>query len=149
MKPTNRLQEIRRWPWLLLAFTIVTMVLAACSPSQPQIQIETVTFDFGDVVNGDIVTRDISVTNSGAAPLVIESVSTTCGCTTATLDPMTLEPGEHGTLHIEFDSGAHGPDLNGAVTRQIYLANNDPELPDARIDFTANVLLADEPISTG
>lgn len=140
MKHTNRLLEIGRGPWLLLMFVLAALALGGCASGQPQILLETESFDFGNVINGDVVSKNLLVTNTGSAPLVIESVSTTCGCTTATLEPMTLEPNAQGVLHIEFDSGAHGPELNGVVSRQIYLASNDPDLPDARIEFTATVL---------
>ncbi len=119
---------------------ILTLVVTACAAGQPRIEIESPTFDFGDVVNGDIVSKDMQVKNTGTEPLIVDSVSTTCGCTTASLDPMTIAPGESGTLHIEFDSGAHGPELTGSLTRQIFITSNDPELPDAKVEFTANVL---------
>ncbi len=83
--------------------------------------------------------------NSGQADLVIETVTTTCGCTTATLEPMTIPPGKEATLHIEFDSGAHGPELTGRLMRQVILLSNDPETPEATVQFVANVLPPEDP----
>jgi hypothetical protein len=97
-------------------------------------------FDFGDVVNGDIVSQDLVVRNEGNEPLVVETVSTSCGCTTATLEPMTISAGGTATLRVEFDSGAHGPDLSGQVIRQIFLSSNDPQRPEAIVEFSANIL---------
>lgn len=129
-----------RWPFLALILLILALVVSACAPRQPQIKLETTSFSFDDVVNGVIVSKDLLVKNTGSEPLVVDSVSTTCGCTSATLEPMTIAPGASGTLHIEFDSGAHGPELTGTVTRQVFLTSNDPDLPDAKVEFTANVL---------
>jgi len=126
----------------LLAFGLFT--LAACAP-KPAISAEETLFDFGEVVNGNIVSRDVAITNTGQGTLVVETISTSCGCTTATLDPMTLEPGQSGTLHIEFDSGAHGPELTGTLTRQIFIVSNDPEQPELLVEFTATVLPPDSP----
>ncbi len=124
---------------LLIGLLILSLLLVACG-GKPQIQVEMTSFDFGDVVNGEIVSRDITVRNVGTADLVVETVSTTCGCTTATLEPMTIPPGGTATLHIEYDSGAHGPELTGPVTRQIFIQSNDPNTPEALVEFTANVL---------
>lgn len=130
-----------RKKWItVLAILVLAALLAACGPKQPKLVLETETFDFGDVVNGKIVSRDVMVKNEGTGSLVVEAVTTSCGCTTATLDPMTVPAGGIATLHIEFDSGAHGPDANGRVMRQVFIASNDPEQPEALVQFTANVL---------
>ncbi len=125
---------------LLITFILSGLLLAACTSGQPQINLETTNFDFGDVVNGEILSRDILVSNKGTKPVIAKSVSTTCGCTTATLEPMTIPVGGSANLHITFDSGAHGPELTGEVTRQIFITSNDPELPEAMVEFTANIV---------
>ncbi len=124
---------------LILVSGVVILLLTACVP-KPAITADVTSFDFGDVVNGEIVSRNVTITNNGKGVLQVESVSTSCGCTTAVLDPMTLEPGQSGTLHIEFDSGAHGPELTGQVLREIFIVSNDPQQPELKIEFTANVL---------
>ena len=131
------------FPWKRLTpilLALFALWLSACSVGQPRLTLETTAFDFGDIPYGEVVSRDLVVRNDGSAPLVVESVSTTCGCTTATLEPMTIPPGGSAKLHIEFDSAAHGPENVGVLTRQVFLANNDPEQPDAVIEFRANVL---------
>jgi hypothetical protein len=129
----------------LTAFVLVGLFLAACSGGQPRLNFETTHFDFGDVVNGEIPSRDILVSNEGDLPVIVQSVSTTCGCTKATLEPMTIPGGGSPNLHITFDSGAHGPELEGQVIRQIFITSNDPEQPEAMVEFTANVILKDSP----
>jgi len=126
-------------PLLFLLFITIGLLLVACGGKQSQIAIEPVETDWGHVVNGNILSREVTVRNEGAAPLIIESVSTSCSCTAATLTPMTIAPGETGTLHIEFDSGAHGPDLTGELVRQVFVTSNDPDLPEAKIEFSVVV----------
>jgi hypothetical protein len=125
---------------LIITFILAGLLLAACASGQPQINLETTHFDFGDVVNGDILSRDIVVSNKGTQPVIAKSVSTTCGCTTAHLEPMTIPVGGSANLHITFDSGAHGPSLTGSVTRQIFITSNDPDQPEAMVEFTANIV---------
>ncbi|MCJ7660330.1 MAG: DUF1573 domain-containing protein [Anaerolineales bacterium] len=121
-------------------FLLISLLLVACTSDQPSISFESKQFDLGDVVNGEIVSRDVILHNDGDSPLVVETVSTSCGCTQASLDPMTISPGEVGVLHIDFDSGAHGLNLTGKVTRQIFINSNDPQQPEALVEFTANIL---------
>ena len=126
---------------ITLVFAIfASMFLVACRSQSPKISIDSYAFEFGDVVNGTVVSRDIVINNNGDAPLIIEEVSTSCGCTTGTIEPETISSGESGVLHIEFDSGAHGPELEGLLKRQVFLITNDPESPEVMVEFTANVV---------
>ena len=140
----------RRLFLLLLLLTVLTM--AGCGPTAaapapapaangaPQLAADATRLDLGEVVNGVVVERDVAVRNDGDAPLVVTEVLTTCGCTTAALEPMTLAPGEAGNLHIIFDSGAHGPELTGPIMRRVILVSNDPILPEATVDLQAVIL---------
>jgi hypothetical protein len=129
----------------IIIFIITSFLLVACAPNQPQIVLEKDWFDFGDVINGEVLTYDLAVRNQGNGPLVVDTVSTSCGCTTATLNPMTIQPGENAILHIEFDSGAHGPELTGELVRQIFIVSNDPKTPEATVEFVSTILLKSSP----
>lgn len=133
---------MKRWLSLLLFVGVITAVLTACG-GQPQISITDANLALGDVVNGEVISREVSVQNAGRTDLVIEAVTTSCGCTQARLDPMTIPPGGSGTLHIAFDSGAHGPALNGPIIRQVFITSNDPQQPEMVVELAANILLAD------
>lgn len=134
---------MHRAVWFLLI--LIGLALTACNTGRPQIALETTGIDLGDVVNGEIVMREVTVQNTGEKELVIEAVSTSCGCTKATLEPMTISPGGAATLQIVFDSGAHGEALNGELMRQIFIASNDPEQSEAVVELTANVLPPESP----
>ncbi len=127
---------------LFLLTMAVSLILAACSTNQPEISVEEISFSFGDVVNGQVAVKDLAVWNSGGSNLVIEAVTSSCGCTKATMDAKVISPGESSSLLIEFDSGAHGPDANGEIIRQIFIASNDPKQQEIVIEFQANVLPA-------
>jgi hypothetical protein len=119
---------------------VFSLLLAGCAAGRPQIELETERLELGDVVNGEIVTREVSVYNRGASPLTVEAISTSCGCTSATLEPMTIPAEGSGVLHIEFDSGAHGPELTGALIRQVFIASDDPDSPEVVLEIEANIL---------
>ncbi|MCA9945407.1 MAG: DUF1573 domain-containing protein [Anaerolineales bacterium] len=130
--------------WWIVAVAALAFWLSACG-GQPEISVAASNLDFGDVVNGEVIVREINVENKGQADLVIEAVSTSCGCTQAAIDPMTILPGNSGTLTIEFDSGAHGPDLTGELIRQVFIATNDPDQPEMVLELAANILLPSNP----
>jgi len=127
----------------VITLLLTTLFLAACNASQPQIGLEVTNLDLGDVVNGDIVNREVTVRNEGTKELVVETVSTSCGCTQASVDPMTIPAGSSGTLSITFDSGAHGPELNGQLIRQVFIVSNDPQQPEMVVELVANILTPD------
>jgi hypothetical protein len=129
----------KRWFILMILIMGSAVLFSACA-GRPQISITENNLNLGEVVNGEVITHEVTVQNGGQADLVIASISTSCGCTKATLEPMTIPPGASGTLHIEFDSGAHGPDLTGVLIRQIFVASNDPQQPEMVVELEANIL---------
>jgi hypothetical protein len=95
--------------------------------------------DLGSMPNGEVREFQVEVRNVGTGVLQIEAVSTSCGCTTARVEPSEIEPGASGTLYVTFDSGTHGPEMVGSVTRQVFIASNDPREPEVTFTFTAEV----------
>jgi hypothetical protein len=112
-------------------------LLAACSWGAPEIEVATA-YDMGTVLKGDPAVADLVVRNVGNRPLNVQAVSTSCGCTKATLTPMFIPPGGEAGLHVEYDSGAHAVDL-GPVERFVFISSDDPEKGEVRIRFTVIV----------
>jgi hypothetical protein len=112
-------------------------LLAACTPSAPDIDVAQ-TFDLGTVVKGSLAVANLPVLNLGNGPLTVAAVSTSCGCTKATLTPMTIPPGGEARLRVEYDSAAHEEDL-GRVERFVFISSDDPDEDDVQIKFTVVV----------
>lgn len=127
----------------LLALVLLLAALLSACGGQPQISVADNDLQLGDVVNGEVITREVNVQNIGRADLIIEAVTTSCGCTQATVEPATIPAGSSGTLSIEFDSGAHGPELTGPLVRQVFIASNDPQHSEVIVDLAANILPPD------
>ena len=124
---------------VFFALLAAGLFLAACNSGQPRITLEATNLDLGSVVNGEIVSRDLTLINEGDADLVIDSIITSCTCTQASVNPMTIAPNQSGSLHIEFDSGFHGPDLTGPLIRQVFINSNDPRQPEFKVELIVNV----------
>lgn len=123
---------------------LLALVLGACSTGTAELILEQTTHDLGQVVNGEVRTLEIPLRSAGSSEVVIHSVTTSCGCTRAQVSPLIIPPGEGGILSVQFDSGAHGPDSVGPVTRQVFISSNDSDQPEIEFLFTADVL-AKEP----
>jgi hypothetical protein len=137
------LQRIRFY--LIFVFGLVLAVaFVACGPAgQPDIQLASDHVALGTVTNGQVEQFEVEVRNDGSAPLTIEAVTTSCGCTSASVSPETIQAGEAGILAVSYDSGAHGPEFSGEVERQVFIASNDPDTREVILDLSANVVLED------
>lgn len=118
---------------VLLAF-----VLIGCGGS-PTLAVLPATYDFGGIAADAPVTTTLQVRNTGQAELRISGITTSCGCTTATVDKMTLAPGAVTNLTITFDPQAH-PGLYGPLLRMVYLQSNDPAQPEVEVPVTVEIL---------
>ncbi len=120
-------------PILLLAGWLV----AACAPPEADIDVAS-TLDLGTVVKGDLAVAELPVRNLGDGPLTVLAVSTSCGCTKATVSPMIIPPGNEASLRVEYDSAAHETEL-GSVERFVFISSDDPDERDVSIKITVFV----------
>ena len=89
----------------------------AISPDEAaQITFEEEVFDFGDIVEGDIVEHVFKFTNTGKNPLIISNARGSCGCTVPEWPRDPIAPGQDGEIKVKFNSkGKHG-EQNKSVT---------------------------------
>lgn len=112
-------------------------LVSACVLDTPDIDVVE-RHDFGNVQKGRIAAAELVVRNTGKAPLEVRYVSTSCGCTKASIDSKTIPGGGRSTLRVAYDSGAHDEDV-GEIKRYVFIASNDPDEDDVRIELTMNV----------
>ena len=60
-------------------------------------------FDWGSVLQGEVVIHEFEIKNSGGAPLKIERVKPSCGCTTVDFDKV-IAPGATGKVTLKVDT---------------------------------------------
>lgn len=81
-----------------------------------QITFEEEVFDFGDIVEGDVVEHVFKFTNTGKNPLIINNASGSCGCTVPLWPRDPIAPGQSGEIQVKFNStGKHG-EQNKSIT---------------------------------
>ncbi|MFQ6057625.1 MAG: DUF1573 domain-containing protein [Anaerolineae bacterium] len=104
----------------------------------PELEAINYTYDFGDIAPDQIVEKTFKITNPGTTELVIEDVSSSCGCTAALVSANRIPPGGEGELRVTYD-----PRVNkdvGFITRKVRIKSNDPDAPLVEFTVAANVV---------
>ena len=109
---------------------------AAVAEEAPQLLVDQVDYNFGEVPQGEPVLHTFKFMNAGDEALLISKVRSSCGCTAVLLSAKRLAPGEEGELHANFDSAR----FRGDVSKKIYLYSNDPEVPIKPLQIKGKVL---------
>lgn len=101
----------------------------------PRIAVEPASFDFGKALPNKTLNKEFQLRNFGNADLVIESVSTTCGCTVGQLDTRTLKPGMSVPLRVSLETRNY----SGSLQRAVLIRSNDRAKGLLEIRVLANV----------
>ncbi len=91
----------------------------------PKIKFETPMYDFGRVQSGSLVKHTYVFTNVGDEALEIKGVQPQCGCTAANDWTKRVEPGQSGTISIQFNSANY----NGGVLKNVTVTSTDRTQP--------------------
>jgi len=95
----------------------------------PRLTVSETDYNFGQVFQGEKVEHSFRFRNGGDAPLLVERVQSSCGCTAALVSATTIPPGGEGEIRTTFDSGR----FSGAVQKSVTLYVNDPQR--RRVEF--------------
>ena len=102
-----------------------------------QIEIEEADHDFGDIHQGGKVEHTFNFINSGTAPLIINNVLTTCGCTAPEWPKEPIPPQGKSVVKVIFDSTSKIGRQNKVIT-----IRSNSKSGDARLRISAMVLPA-------
>ena len=87
----------------------------------PRFSIEPTAFDFGKAVQNKTLSKEFTIHNYGTEDLVIEGVSTTCGCTVADGYAKVIKPGGSTPLRVSLETRTY----RGKVERSVVIRSND------------------------
>lgn len=71
------------------------------------IKFDKTEFNFGKILQGEVVSYTFHFTNTGNAPLLITGVDKSCGCTASDYPSQPIDPGKGGDVKITYDSKGH------------------------------------------
>lgn len=74
------------------------------SLSPAEMQFDSLTFDYGIIQSGAVITHDFKFVNIGDRPLEINNVIGSCGCTAASFNFLPFPKGDTGVIKARFDS---------------------------------------------
>lgn len=85
---------------------LLLFVALACSVKgqSAYIKIDAPKHNFGFVREGEIITMEFTIHNTGKEPLLISDTKVECGCTTVEKPAQPIIPGASGILKVIFDT---------------------------------------------
>jgi len=119
---------------ILLLLNIVSIMLA--QNSTPKITANVTNYDFGTITEGEVVSHNFEIQNTGNADLKISNVQVSCGCTAAKPEKTELKPGEKTLIKVEFNSEAR----LGPQEKFVYITSNDASSSPFKLSFTGVVV---------
>ncbi len=137
MRPQGALAAL-----LVLASLAASSAAAPPSPEQtgkpapvPVVQVDPSGFDFGRAQPGKTLKKEFTLRNAGEAPLVLQGVSTSCGCTAAIPGATRLSPGQSTPLTVTLETRSY----RGPLERRVIVRSNDPKTPLLEIKVKVTV----------
>jgi hypothetical protein len=109
------------------------------SAKGPRLSVEPSAFDFGKAVQNKTLQKEFSIRNFGGSDLVIENVSTTCGCTAALLADKVIKPGGSTPLRVSLETRNY----SGKMERTVLIRSNDPDTSTTEVKVSVTVVPAE------
>lgn len=144
-----------KWTMILISMILVALPVFADQPPekvekqdeestglQPEIVVPEQRFDFGYSPEGYYMVHSFKVRNAGQGELRIQRVRTTCGCTSAPMKKMQLEPGEETEVTVIFNSTRY----KHRTSKSAIITSNDPVNRSVRVTFSANMDTTEFPL---
>jgi hypothetical protein len=108
---------------VIVAAAVLLASAALAQATKPRAVFKETSHDFGKVKQGDVLDHEFVFRNAGGAPLIVEKVETTCGCTAVFVSEKKIGPGKEGKIKTTFDTRGY----SGRMSRYIYIISNDGE----------------------
>ena len=121
---------------LVTFFVFVIVSVSFSQTTAPRLFAKAENHDFGTIAEGEVVTHNFEIQNTGNAELKIIQVHASCGCTAAAPEKMNLKPGEKTVVKVEFNS----ENRLGPQEKYVYISSNDPAHPQFKLTFTGVVV---------
>lgn len=109
---------------LVTTFTFAQRVEDTGSSSKPKIEFESEIINYGTIKKNADGVRYFKFTNTGSAPLVIEKVKGSCGCTVPTKPEEPIMPGASGEIKVKYATNRVG-----RFVKTVTIVSNATEKP--------------------
>ena len=99
--------------------TLLLVLCATLSINSQEFKFDQETIDYGKIIKGSEGERTFVFTNVGDAPLIIQSIKSSCGCTVPKKPENPIMPGEKGEIKVSYDTKRIG-----GFSKQITILSN-------------------------
>lgn len=114
----SRMKTLYRFVFLLFVLFCFALTLQA----QPKLAVkEGSQFQLGEVKEGVVLKKQLTLMNVGTELLTIDDIRTSCGCAIAKTEKKQLKAGETTTLSINIDT----KDSKGPLKKQVFITTNE------------------------
>jgi hypothetical protein len=94
---------------MVLSIGFSASAQTAVKKAESIIKFKEIKHNFGKIKQGVPVTHDFMFANIGNEPLIVETASASCGCTTPTWPQQPIMKGKEDKLKAGFNAAAPGP----------------------------------------
>ena len=123
-----------------LAILTALIVSAVNYDKSPKIEIDLLEYDFGKIRKQDgVISKNFEIKNSGSKKLIINDITTSCGCTSAKIDKKEISSGESAIIKVDFDPNFH-EEPKGRFSRSVFIPTNDPKNPEIELKIFAEII---------
>jgi len=111
---------------MVMMFLATLTIQAQDKPAVPQDSIifASTTHDYGTIVQASDGSCEFKFTNKGKAPIVLNNVSASCGCTVPEWTRTPVAPGSNGTIKVTYNTN-----LVGTFAKSITVNSNAVNSP--------------------
>lgn len=126
----------------VLGLFLMLFLLGSCNWTNGDVEVGNKTtmevdlvYDAGNVIRGEVINAEFTITNSGTYPLIISEVKPGCSCTVADYPDEPIQPGDSGVIKAQVNTDQTGA---GLLNKQVRIvANTTPSI--TAVTIRANV----------
>lgn len=109
---------------LSLMLSLICKAVYSQSIASPQMAFDSLTVELGQLSRSDSRRKVVfCFRNTGDAPLIIESIESSCGCTKVTYPKHAIKSGKSGKIEVKYDGSGN---LAGKFISKVRVFNNSP-----------------------
>jgi hypothetical protein len=121
---------------IILSVLIISITALNAQQQGPHIAFDKVVHDYGKINETDGVSKyNFEFTNTGSAPLIINEVKPTCGCTSSDYTKKPVNPGEKGFVSAEYNP----KNRPGPFSKTIRVITNSADNPNVVLRIKGDV----------
>ncbi|MDG1973732.1 MAG: DUF1573 domain-containing protein [Flavobacteriaceae bacterium] len=119
---------------LLIICLILNSAPVLSQENIAEISFKETLIDYGTIENGDDGKKTFEFKNTGNSPLIFSRIFSSCGCTIPKKPEKPIQPGESGTIEVEYDTKRTG------LFQKAITVNSNAKTPNVILRIKGEVL---------